>query len=100
MGTTVLANMQMSIDWEQHEPNLNRVSARIGGSILRYFAEYAPGYRFHVEELRKWVLDETGILAPASADRVLRDLRQKGRLDYHVVSRKQSLYQIGPRREV
>lgn len=87
----------MTIDWSQHEPNLERVESRIGASILRYFAEYAPGYQFHVEELRKWVLDETGILAPASADRVLRDLRQKGLLDYHVVNRRQSLYQIGPK---
>lgn len=86
---------QMSLDWEQHESNLERVSSRIGGSIQDFFAAHAEGHQFYVEELRRWVLVNTGILAPASADRVLRDLRQKGLLDYHVVNRRQSLYQIG-----
>lgn len=89
--------IQMSIDWEQHQPNLDRVESRIGGSILRFFSGLEPGTKFHVEQLRTWILEDVGILAPASADRVLRDLRQKGKLDYHVVNRRQSLYQIGPR---
>lgn len=87
----------MTIDWSQHEPNLERVESRIGGAILKYFSYLRPGEQFHVESLRKWVQQETGVLAPASADRVMRDLRQKGLLDYHVVNRRQSLYQIGPK---
>jgi hypothetical protein len=40
------------------------------------------------------VLRETGIAAPASADRILRDLRQKGVIDYKVLGRRASLYAV------
>ena len=35
-----------------------------------------------------------GETAPGSADRVLRDLRQRGSIDYEVVSRRSSLYRV------
>ena len=52
---------------------------------------------WHVEELRRFVFDKVnGYVAPASPDRILRDLRQKGRVNYVVVSRAKSLYRSLP----
>jgi ribosomal protein S25 len=84
---------QEEFNWEQDE-NLERVSARIACSVLNFFGTHQPGDVFHVETLRQHVLAQTGLLAPASADRVLRDLRQRGLLNYEVINRKQSLYEI------
>ena len=71
--------------------NLDRVSQRIATAILR-FAQYH--LLFNEEELGRFVEANCGKLAPGSADRVLRDLRQRGELDYRVVDREASLYQI------
>lgn len=75
---------------EQTE-QLKRVSDRIGKAILS-FQRIHPG-QFHVDELRKYVIDTVGIVAPASPDRVLRLMRAEGVLSYVVVSRSQSLYE-------
>ncbi len=75
--------------------NLERVSAQIEGYILE-FAAAVPlrGHcQFHVEELRQYVADRVKV-APASADRILRALRQQGRLNYRVVNRRASLYEL------
>ena len=76
---------------ETHEENLERVRSRIQRAVIG-FCDTHP--RFHADELRRYVIRETGVAAPASSDRVLRDLRQKGRLDYRVVSRRESLYEV------
>jgi hypothetical protein len=76
--------------------NLDRVSARIGLAI-RGFYHYRreTGERlFFVEELRRYVIAEVGIIAPASPDRVMRLLRKQGVIHYTVVSRRESLYRI------
>lgn len=78
---------------EQRE-NLERVSSRIGRAIVQFCAERGAGKRFHADELRNHVTAATGINAPASADRVLRDLRQRQKLGYTVVSRRESLYEV------
>jgi len=75
---------------EQQE-NLERVSSRIAGAIIEFCRAHK---RFYAEELRAYVLQATGIVAPGSADRVLRDLRQRGILDYLVISRRESLYEV------
>ena len=49
--------------------------------------------RFHADDLRRYVARLTGIIAPASADRVLRNLRQNRVIDYKVISRRESLYE-------
>lgn len=76
---------------EGHQANLERVSARIGRAVMQFCREHQ---RFHADELRRYVIRETGIAAPASADRILRDLRQKKYLDYLVLSRRESLYEV------
>jgi hypothetical protein len=75
----------------QQEEHLERVSSRIERSIIR-FCEANP--TFHADDLRKFVVRETGITAPASADRILRNLRQRGVVNYVVVNRRESLYRV------
>jgi hypothetical protein len=86
---------QSTFGFEQKE-NLARVTARIGQAILVFHSELqeTANRQFHMEELRKYVQFRTSLLAPASADRVLRDLRSKGLIDYEVVNRAQSLYRF------
>jgi hypothetical protein len=47
---------------------------------------------FTSTELRQYVNRSNFGTAPASADRVLRDLRKKGKVNYAVVNRGKSLY--------
>ena len=80
---------------EQAE-NLERVTARIGRSVVGFCERVYDSTlkTFHADGLRQTVIHETGTAAPASADRVLRNLRQKGALNYRVLSRKESLYEV------
>jgi hypothetical protein len=80
---------QESLDFEAQQENLERVSTRIAAAIIRFLRGHEY---FYADDLRKAVVNETGIAAPASADRVLRDLRQRGIIDYVVVSRHESYY--------
>lgn len=82
--------------YQPNQPYLEKVSARIGRAVMHfYFNRLANGaLNFHADELRNWVIAEVAIAAPASADRILRDLRQRGQLNYVLVSRTKSLYQF------
>lgn len=81
--------------------NLKRVSDRIAPSILSFFehrknqsAFLRQVPTFHADELRVYVEKHCGTIAPGSTDRVLRQLRAAGKLDYVVLSRRESLYEI------
>lgn len=76
---------------ERNRPHLDRVGSRIGKAVMEFCRTHPT---FHAQELRDYVAAETGIIAPASADRVLRDLRQKGLIDYKIVNRRASLYEV------
>ncbi len=78
---------------EQRE-NIARVHHKIAPAILDYFQAHGVGYEFHVDSLRRWIAARYPGIAPDSAGRIMRDLRQSGVLDYEVVNRRQSLYQI------
>lgn len=78
---------------EEQPAQLERVSVRIGKSVVA-FCETRVGQEFHADELRDYVLSQCAPIAPASPDRVLRDLRKKGELDYEVVNRRQSKYRV------
>ena len=81
----------------EQEENLNRVNARIGPTILQFYKQRkARGQpRFFAGDLREFVVSTKGhALAPASPDRVLRDLRKKHLLNYKVISRSQSKYEF------
>jgi hypothetical protein len=72
-------------------PYLEAVASRIGSAILDFCATRV-GQAFHADDLRQYVTHKIGVCAPGSADRVLRDLRQRGAINYVCVSRSESLY--------
>ena len=84
-------------DWqnsrEEQEAELERVFSQIAGTIAD-FKETRANSTFHVEELRRYVLDRFPTIAPDSPGRILRQMRQIGALDYIVINRRQSLYQF------
>jgi uracil-DNA glycosylase family 4 len=77
---------------EQAE-ELERVSARISAAVFAFLERIGVAGSFHAEALRDWVVSEIRV-APSSADRILRDLRARGSIDYKVLNRRQSLYYI------
>lgn len=72
---------------------LERVSERISEAI-KDFCRRHVGQTFHADELRQHVRSCVGEVAPDSAGRVLRDLRQRGAIAYQVVNRAKSLYRV------
>ncbi len=71
---------------------LTRVSDRIADAILAFASKQTSTFR--ADDLRAFVTTTVGTVAPGSADRVLRDLRQRGQIDYRVVNRRASLYEL------
>lgn len=80
----------------RNDTYLEPVASRIGRSILEFFRAKVAGSTFRADELHQHVSSETGLTAPASADRILRALRQKGALNYTCISRRYSLYRVDP----
>lgn len=78
-----------------NEEHLERVSSAIARHVIAFVNSHGE---WHVESLRQYVFDNVnGYVAPASPDRILRALRQKGVIDYSVISRSQSLYRSIPK---
>jgi hypothetical protein len=71
------------------------VHAAIGARIEQFARQrIADGRRqFHAADLREYVA-AVHPTAPASADRILRALRQEGRISYVVLNRRASLYEF------
>jgi hypothetical protein len=63
--------------WSQR---LNSVDPSFTGNQLRFYVQN----------------NYTGKTSPSSADRILRILRQKGKIDYTVINRGRSLYRAQP----
>jgi|GEM_PF-2942399 len=76
-----------------------RVYDRIAPLILEFRQRCGEG-QFHAEELRTFVRDRVPEIAPASPDRILRQLRLEKRLGYEVVNRRASLYRFTPRKRI
>lgn len=74
---------------EQGE-HLERVRSKIARSVLAFCRD---NEWFHAQELRDHVVADT-LVAPASPDRILRDLRQRGLLNYEVIDRRASYYHV------
>ncbi len=55
-----------------------------------------PSARFTATELRQFVQHHNFGTAPASADRIMRNLRKSGKINYAVVNRSKSLYEAIP----
>lgn len=79
-------------DPEQKE-HICRVTSAIGKAIMAFCGEHN---NFHAEDLRGFIRNSCGSTAPGSADRILRDLRKKRLLNYRVIDRRASLYQVLP----
>ncbi len=79
-------------DMEQAD-NLDRVATRIQNAIVQFCDLYC-GRTFHADQLRAFVTERVGTVAPGSADRVLRAMRQRGLVSYEVVNRAKSLYRV------
>jgi hypothetical protein len=74
----------------QRDEHLERVGERISGAVL----DFCRGVRrFHMNELTDWVSKRTGV-APDSPGRILRQLRSVGKLNYRVLDRRASLYEV------
>lgn len=71
----------------------DRVREKIAPAIKEY-GRTMRGQEFHMDDLRRYVARFVGPVAPASSDRILRDLRQRKQIDYVVVSRRKSTYII------
>lgn len=79
---------------DEQRDNIERVSARIAGVIIEFCTHRTRRGLFYAEELRDFVGQCVGATAPGSADRILRDLRQRGVINYRVLSRRESLYEV------
>jgi hypothetical protein len=75
--------------------NLKRVKGNIDAHVLAFcrerFDQCPP--RFFMTELTTFVRNRIGI-APDSPGRILRSLRQDGSIDYDVINRRASLYEL------
>lgn len=76
----------------RQDVELGRVSERIAAAVVEFCT---PGRTFHADELRQHVAARCAV-APGSADRILRLLRQQGRVPYRVLNRSKSLYLVLP----
>ena len=77
-----------------HEKSKERVGQRIGKVIESLLN--GGWTEFHLAELDRAVWSRVGDIAPGSVSRIMRDLRQKGRINYELVSRSKSLYRALP----
>lgn len=78
----------------EQESELARVTSLQAQSILRFCRmRLNTDPEFHADELRKYVAANVAS-APGSPDRILRALRQAGKLHYVVVNRRASLYRV------
>lgn len=74
---------------------LSRCKATIAPIILKFWKLREIGDQFHMSELTDYVKAQA-VIAPDSAGRILRDMRQASELNYLVIDRRNSLYQIEP----
>lgn len=81
--------------------NLRRVSANLSAYVLAFVGRCGQGGTFRLAELTAYVTERHGS-APSSPDRILRDLRAKGQLDYEVTDRAASMYRVtaAPQRQM
>jgi hypothetical protein len=77
------------------QEEINRVKANIGDLVEAFVLHrWQVGQpRFVMRDLHDYIFVRTQI-APASPDRILRQLRQEGKFDYDVIDRRASCYQI------
>ena len=82
----------MAMSESEQDEHIKRVTSKIGRAIIDFCR---PGREFRADELRNYVSAHCKV-APASADRILRDLRAQKMLNYEILNRRQSLYRVIP----
>jgi hypothetical protein len=75
----------------RQEVELQRVRLKTSDWIKLFFDAHQVGEQFHAEDLHNFVKAKANI-APASADRIMRDMKQRGEINYDVPKRSKSLY--------
>lgn len=78
---------------ETQPRELKRVRETIGRAILQWCKVHV-GREIHLEDLQTHVLANHSNTNLSSVDRVFRDLRKRGVIDYTCVRRRGSLYRI------
>lgn len=89
----VRANLSRDAERRTQQREIARVRSVIAQSVLEFAREHHP--EFYADELRAYVLRRASV-APSSPDRILRDLRSRGQLNYVVVNRRASHYRFIP----
>jgi len=89
---------QIDLDWNRgaQKEQIERVSKRIAEAIVAFCRRRCSigSDRFHMADLLAHVRREVGEVAPDSPGRILRQLRQRGEINYAVIDRAASEYQI------
>jgi hypothetical protein len=70
-----------------------RVKSRLAPAIRQFCERIGVGGRFHMTDLAGFVAIRHEA-APGSAERIFREMRRAGEIDYRVVHRRESLYEI------
>lgn len=87
----------------EQQQNIERVNERIARHVIDFcrsrlgrasLFDNPMAREFRMSDLTQHVKNQGVIIAPDSAGRILRMLRQKGAVSYGVVSRKDSLYRV------
>lgn len=78
---------------QPNRPQLDRVRGKIGPGIEAFFRDHR-GQEFYAADVLAYLAARDIPCAPASADRVMRDLRASGKIMYVVVDKSRSLYRI------
>lgn len=78
----------------EQDENLSRVHSKIAAVIID-FCTYRASLQFHMAELVAYVQSRSDA-SPDSPSRILRELRRQGVIDYRVISRSRSLYELVP----
>lgn len=78
---------------EPQQEQLERVATKIAHHVLAFCRARMESAQleFRMEELQEYVRARVGI-APDSAGRILRHLRQQQLVEYHVINRRASIY--------
>ncbi len=86
-----------NVQTEQFNRVASTTSEAIQNFIQARLADTENNGAFTSDQLRNYVANNVkGGVSPSSADRVLRSLRQAGKLDYLVLNRGKSLYRAVP----
>lgn len=75
------------------DADLRRVNCKLGNAILNFCSSRRT---FHLADLQTYLVNLGITHAPSSPDRILRLLRAGGKVNYKVIDRSKSLYEVLP----